>query len=64
VAELRKIPGVRHIGSQAGRAVFSDRGVDVDSSELWVKLDQSADYEDTLARCGRWSRATRASPGR
>lgn len=48
-AELRKIPGVHHIGSQAGRAVFSDRGVDVDSSELWVSLDGSADYDDTLA---------------
>jgi len=56
VAELRKIPGVRHIASQAGRAVFSDRGVDVDSSELWVTLDGSrsgSDYDDTLAAMRR-----------
>nr|MBA2324193.1 efflux RND transporter permease subunit [Pseudonocardiales bacterium] len=47
-AELRKLPGVRHVGTQSGRAIFGDRGVNVESSELWVALNADADYDQTL----------------
>jgi Cu/Ag efflux pump CusA len=47
--ELRRLPGVRGVGAQVGRAVLADRVVGVDSSELWVTLDPSADYDRTLA---------------
>ena len=37
------------MGGQVGRAIQSDRAVDVNSGEIWVTLDSAADYEDTLA---------------
>jgi Cu/Ag efflux pump CusA len=46
--ELRGVPGVHHVAVQAGRAVFGDRPVDVDSGELWVTLADDADYPETL----------------
>jgi Cu/Ag efflux pump CusA len=49
VAEIRKVPGVRHVGAQSGRAVLGDQSVNVDSSELWVTLDESAAYDEALA---------------
>ena len=42
--ELRGVGGVVDIGTHVGRAVMSDQAVDVNSSELWVSLDPSADY--------------------
>jgi Cu/Ag efflux pump CusA len=47
--ELRTIPGVRHVGAVVGRAVLSDRVVDVNSSELWVNVDPAAHYDQTVA---------------
>jgi Cu/Ag efflux pump CusA len=47
--ELRAIPGVRDVGGHVGRAVTSDQIVSVDSSELWVSVDPSADYDRTVA---------------
>jgi CzcA family heavy metal efflux pump len=48
--ELREIPGVRDVGAHVGRAVSSsDQIVSVNSSELWVSLDPSADYDGTVA---------------
>ncbi len=47
-AELGRIPGVRHVGTQSGRAVLGDQAVNVDSSELWVTLGEGADYDRTL----------------
>ncbi|MGH9267703.1 MAG: efflux RND transporter permease subunit, partial [Acidimicrobiales bacterium] len=48
-SELRSIPGVRKIGSHAGRAVTGDKVVNVSSSDLWVSLDPGADYGKTVA---------------
>jgi Cu/Ag efflux pump CusA len=45
--DLRAIPGVRDVGGHVGRAVTGDQVVDVNSSELWVKLDPDADYDAT-----------------
>lgn len=47
--ELRSIPGVRNVGAHLGRAITSDQAVAVNSSELWVSLDRSADYDKTVA---------------
>jgi Cu/Ag efflux pump CusA len=47
--ELRALPGVRHVGAHVGRAIMSDQIVNVDSSELWVSIDPSGDYESTVA---------------
>lgn len=48
--DLRAIPGVRNVASHVGRAVaISDQVVNVNSSELWVSLDQKADYRVTVA---------------
>lgn len=48
-SELRSIPGVRHVGSQVGRATTGDEVVGMNSGELWLSLDPAADYDATLA---------------
>ncbi len=40
---------VTNIGGHVGRAVSSDEVVNVNVGEVWVKLDESADYEAALA---------------
>jgi Cu/Ag efflux pump CusA len=47
--ELRSIPGIRSVGAHVGRAVASDRVVNVNSAELWVGIDPAADYDATVA---------------
>jgi CzcA family heavy metal efflux pump len=47
--ELGKIKGVEQVGAQVGRAITGDRIVDVNSSELWVKIGPDADYDATVA---------------
>lgn len=47
-SELRALPGVANIGGHAGRALLGDQTVGVNSSELWVSLDASADYQQTV----------------
>ncbi|MGH9034361.1 MAG: efflux RND transporter permease subunit, partial [Acidimicrobiia bacterium] len=51
--ELRRIPGVRNVASHTGRAITGDKVVDVNSSELWVSIDQDADYGATVAAIRR-----------
>ncbi|MDP9391943.1 MAG: efflux RND transporter permease subunit [Actinomycetota bacterium] len=48
-AELRGLPGVSSVGTHVGRAVGSDEVVDVDASEVWLTVDEDADYSSTLA---------------
>ncbi len=48
-AELRAIPGVRNVASHVGRAVTGDKVVNVNSSALWVAIDDDADYGRTVA---------------
>jgi CzcA family heavy metal efflux pump len=52
-AELRGLPGVRDVGSHVGRALMADQSVNVDSAELWLSLDESADYGSTVDRVTR-----------
>ena len=47
--ELRTIPGVRNVGSHVGRAETGDQTVGINSAEIWVNLNSSADYDATLA---------------
>jgi CzcA family heavy metal efflux pump len=47
--ELKQLQGVRDVGAHVGRAITSDQIVSVDSSELWVSVDPSADYDKTVA---------------
>ena len=49
-AELRTIDGVKSVGAHVGRALLSDRIVNVDSAELWIGIDPGAAYEPTLDR--------------
>jgi Cu/Ag efflux pump CusA len=49
VAELGALPGVRDVGAHVGRAIHSDQVVGVNSGEIWVSLEPSADYEATIA---------------
>ncbi|HET6770971.1 MAG TPA: efflux RND transporter permease subunit [Actinomycetota bacterium] len=48
VEMLGSVPGVRDVGAHVGRAVMSDQIVNVNSGEIWVNLDPSADYEATV----------------
>jgi len=47
--ELRVIPGVRSVGAHIGRASNSDVVTGVDSADLWVSIDDAADYDATVA---------------
>ena len=46
--ELGELPGVDNVGGHVGRAVLGDQVVGVNSSELWVSIESSADYEKTV----------------
>ena len=48
-SELRAVPGVRNVGTQVGQAVLGDQAVGSDSAEMWVTIDRSADYDETVA---------------
>lgn len=47
--ELRSLPGVRNVGSHIGRAETGDRTVDINSGELWIRIDPASDYDTALA---------------
>ena len=47
--ELQTLPGVRSVGTHVGRAVGSDQLTDVNSAEVWITLDDRADYARTKA---------------
>jgi CzcA family heavy metal efflux pump len=48
-SELQSIPGVRDVGAHVGRAIASDSSANANSTELWVSIDPSADYDATVA---------------
>ena len=47
--ELRSTPGVSNVGAHVGRAVLSDQVVGINSGELWVSIDPTANYDKTVA---------------
>jgi Cu/Ag efflux pump CusA len=58
--ELRSIDGVREVGAHVGRAVTGDRSKSVNSADLWVGIDEGADYDATV---GAINRTVAAYPG-
>ncbi len=48
--ELRAIPGVRNFGAHIGRAEAADEVVGPNFTELWISLDENADYDTSVAR--------------
>jgi Cu/Ag efflux pump CusA len=48
-AELKEVPGVVDVGAHVGRAILSDQVVDVNSGELWVSIEDDADYDATVS---------------
>lgn len=51
--ELRAIPGVRNFGSHIGRAEVADEVVGPNFAELWISLDDKADYAASVAKIQR-----------
>ncbi len=52
-AEVQKVPGVRNVAGQIGRAVLGDQVVGINSAQLWISIDPSADQEATQASIDR-----------
>lgn len=49
LADVRRVPGVHDAGADVGRAVLSDQVVGTNAGQLWITIDDSADYDATLA---------------
>jgi CzcA family heavy metal efflux pump len=49
-AALRAVPGVRNVGAHVGRATTSDHVAGLNSGQIWITVDPSADYRRTTAR--------------
>ena len=47
--EVRTVPGVRSVGTHVGRAVGSDQLVNVNSAEMWITLNDGANYGQSRA---------------
>ena len=61
VEDLGSLPGVVNIGGQVGRAVMSDQIVNVNSGEIWVKIDARRLRPHRDCHCGH---RRRDYPGR
>jgi len=46
--ELRAVPGVRNFGAHIGRAEVADEVVGPNFTELWISIDETADYDATV----------------
>ncbi|MGZ4479972.1 MAG: efflux RND transporter permease subunit, partial [Nocardioidaceae bacterium] len=46
--ELRRVPGISSADTHVGRAIASDQITDVNSSDIWVRIADDADYTRTL----------------
>lgn len=49
VEDLQKVPGVRNVAANLGRAMLSYEVADVNSGEAWISIDPSAPYHRTIA---------------
>jgi CzcA family heavy metal efflux pump len=47
--ELKSLPGVREVGAHVGRAIASDSSASANTTELWVSIDPSAEYDQTAS---------------
>jgi len=48
--ELMAVPGVRNFGSHIGRATVADEVVGPNFTELWISIDDSQNYDETVAK--------------
>jgi len=48
VDDLKTQPGIANVSAHIGRAVRSDKVVNVNSAEVWINVDPRADYDATL----------------
>ncbi len=48
--EMLAIPGVKHFGSQIGRALFTDEVVGMNFAENWFSIDRDAPYDETIGK--------------
>lgn len=48
-SELGAIQGVKKVGAHVGRAILSDEVANVDHGEIWIGIEDDADYDATLA---------------
>lgn len=48
--ELKSLPGVSNVGAHIGRAITGDRIVGINSSQIWVSIYSTADYDNTVAQ--------------
>ncbi len=53
VDELGAIPGVDQVAAHVGRAVHSDQIVNVNSGEIWLNINESADHDEAVASIER-----------
>ena len=44
------VDGVRNFGSHIGRAQVADEVVGPNFTELWISIDERADYDRTVAK--------------
>ena len=49
IGKLRTVPGVTNVAAHIGRAIMSDKAINVHSGEIWISMDDDVDYEKTLA---------------
>ncbi|HCP11851.1 MAG TPA: hypothetical protein DIT89_05910, partial [Planctomycetaceae bacterium] len=47
--EMMNVPGVRNFGAHIGRAEVADEVVGPNFTELWISVDEDADYDKTVA---------------
>jgi CzcA family heavy metal efflux pump len=47
--EMMNVPGVRNFGAHIGRAEVADEVVGANFTELWISIDEDADYDKTVA---------------
>ena len=48
--QVRAVPGVRSFGAHIGQALQGEEVVGVNAGENWISVDDSADYDKTLAK--------------
>lgn len=51
--ELTALPGVDSVGAQVGRAVAGDTVAGINAGQLWISLEEAANYDDAVEAVGR-----------
>ncbi len=46
--ELQSLPGVRNVSAHIGRAITGDQVVGINSSQIWIGLEDNVDYDEMV----------------